>query len=234
MTNSERDGCLAAILKMLGLSKLPTVEEPPPYHQRDDFLSPAELSFYHVLKNTVSDGATVCAKVSLQDLFFAKTGDHSQNRSWMNRIDRKHVDFLLCDPDTMRPLIGVELDDASHQRAKQKERDQIVNRAFEVSGLPLVRVTAQAQYNTRELEALLWRAMESASTEPPAQAKAVQEPSPDALSAPPACPRCGTPMVLREVKKKGPRQGTKFWGCPNFPKCRGVREIDSTEVEPTE
>ena len=31
----------------------------------------------------------------------------------------------------------------------------------------------------------------------------------------PACPKCGTKMVNR----KGPRG--EFWGCSNFPKCRG-------------
>ncbi len=38
------------------------------------------------------------------------------------------------------------------------------------------------------------------------------------------CPKCGTPMVLREIKK-GPRQGKSFWGCPHFPKCRGSAAI---------
>ena len=33
------------------------------------------------------------------------------------------------------------------------------------------------------------------------------------------CPRCGSQMVIRVVKK-GINQGKEFWGCPNFPKCR--------------
>ena len=35
------------------------------------------------------------------------------------------------------------------------------------------------------------------------------------------CPKCGSDMVMRE-SKKGPNQGQQFWGCSNFPKCRGV------------
>ncbi len=225
---TDKPGCLTAILRLLGLGPKQELsarpEEPPPYHLRDDFLSHAELSFYHVLRNAVSGWATVCPKVSLGDLFFAKTGSYGQNRSWMNRIALKHVDFLLCDPDTMQPLMGVELDDASHQRPRQTERDQIVNQAFEAVGLPLARVAVQAQYSTRDLEALLRRTMGSTGTQPRTQTEAVQEPPPGASPAPPACPKCGTPMVLREVTREGPRKGAKFWGCPNFPRCRGIRE----------
>lgn len=38
----------------------------------------------------------------------------------------------------------------------------------------------------------------------------------------PACPQCGTGMVLRAARKGG-NAGSSFWGCPQFPKCRGTR-----------
>lgn len=38
------------------------------------------------------------------------------------------------------------------------------------------------------------------------------------------CPKCGSSMVMRETKK-GDNQGKKFWGCRNFPKCRGIINI---------
>jgi restriction system protein len=40
----------------------------------------------------------------------------------------------------------------------------------------------------------------------------------------PNCPRCNTPMVLREARR-GPNPGEKFWGCVNYPKCRGTRPL---------
>ena len=46
-----------------------------PYRIRDDFLSPAELSFYHVLKSVVGTRLLICPKVSLSDLFFVKSSD---------------------------------------------------------------------------------------------------------------------------------------------------------------
>ena len=38
------------------------------------------------------------------------------------------------------------------------------------------------------------------------------------------CPKCGSSMVLREAKK-GANIGKKFWGCSNFPKCRGIVNV---------
>lgn len=41
----------------------------------------------------------------------------------------------------------------------------------------------------------------------------------------PACPKCQGEMVKRVVKK-GARLGQTFYGCSQFPKCRGVVNID--------
>ncbi|MDE6297568.1 MAG: four helix bundle suffix domain-containing protein [Muribaculaceae bacterium] len=40
----------------------------------------------------------------------------------------------------------------------------------------------------------------------------------------PECPKCGKPM-LKRLQKKGERQGREFWGCSEYPKCNGVRNI---------
>jgi len=37
----------------------------------------------------------------------------------------------------------------------------------------------------------------------------------------PLCPDCKTRMVLR-IAQRGPEPGSKFWGCPNYPKCRAT------------
>lgn len=39
-----------------------------------------------------------------------------------------------------------------------------------------------------------------------------------------ACPLCSKPMV-RRVAKRGARAGTEFWGCTNYPACRGTRAM---------
>jgi restriction system protein len=36
------------------------------------------------------------------------------------------------------------------------------------------------------------------------------------------CPKCGSTMVKR-VAKRGPGAGQEFWGCTEYPRCRGTR-----------
>jgi restriction system protein len=38
----------------------------------------------------------------------------------------------------------------------------------------------------------------------------------------PACPICRREMVLRTARK-GANSGSQFWGCPDYPKCKGTR-----------
>ena len=212
MPSAEPQGCLTALLSLFGVMPKPGAAAPGPlpYSLRDDFLSPAEFSFYRVLLTVVRTQLTVCPKVNLADVFFVSQS--SERQSYHNRIDRKHVDFLLCDPKSMRPRCGVELDDASHGKTSRQERDRFVDEVFQAAGLPLLRVTAQSAYNPAALlDVLKLRLSGSKAAVPPVP------PGPNQSSI--MCPKCGVPMVQR-VAKKGDRAGLSFYGCPNYPKCR--------------
>ena len=37
----------------------------------------------------------------------------------------------------------------------------------------------------------------------------------------PDCPKCGRPMV-RRTARRGANAGSEFWGCSEFPRCRGI------------
>ena len=41
----------------------------------------------------------------------------------------------------------------------------------------------------------------------------------------PSCPVCGTPMRLRKAKR-GRNADGQFWGCAQFPACKGTRDVD--------
>lgn len=213
---SEKPGCLGVILRLFGI--MPREASVLPYRMRDDFLSPAEISFYRALCAAIGDGAMVCPKVNLADIFFVVRPN--ENRAYRNKIDRKHVDFLLCNPTSMRPIAGVELDDASHQRADRQDRDGFIDSVFKAAGLPIIHVPVRRDYNVNELAALLMPyvgkvpATEAPATQPP--------PSQVATSDTPMCRKCGIAMVLRS-RRSG--QGEQFWGCPNYPKCRETMPV---------
>jgi hypothetical protein len=197
-----------------------------PYFVRDDFLSPAEQILYLALKDSVSDQALIFSKVSLGDLFFVKSNDPSEFRVYINKIDRKHVDFLLCDLKTVRPLAGVELDD------KSRSRDKFLRQVFEAARLPLVRVPVKQAYAADELRSLFLPYLggttaAAPASEPvsmPASVPVVIETEKSTLK----CPVCGSSMVLRTAET-GNNPGEKFWGCSRFPKCRGILKYSAMD-----
>jgi predicted RNA-binding Zn-ribbon protein involved in translation (DUF1610 family) len=209
-----------------------------PYQLRDNFLSAAELSFYGVLKDAVNGRAAISSKVGLNDLFYVKTDDQSRFRVYTNKIDRKHVDFLLCDSTTMRPLVGIELDDKSHQRADRQARDEFVDQVFNAAGLPILHIPAKRSYVFAEIAAQIAPFLGVAATPivaPSAAASKVASPVAATVPVPtetpiktatsgsptdtPTCPKCGSPMILRTAKT-GANAGNQFWGCSKYPACK--------------
>lgn len=208
--SNESSGCLGLILQLLGLSPSKLATESLPYRLRDDFLSPAEISFYHTLLLAAGETITVCPKVNLNDVFFVSRPD--QNQAALNRISRKHVDFLLCDRNTMRPLVGIELDDSSHARKSRQLRDVLVQQVFDTAGLKLLRFPAQRAYNISEIASCLSQLFAEGSALPP-------QPIPQVITATPLCSKCGIPLVIRSSSRG------KFYGCSNYPKCRETAPI---------
>ena len=198
-TENEKQGCLSLIGRLFGGgNKRSSRSQALPYRLRDDFLSPAEFSFYRVLAAAIGDQVFVAPKVRLSDVFFVPRGKNSY--AHQNRINQKHVHFLLCDRETMKPLAGIELDDSSHRQTKRMERDLLVNRAFEAAGLPLERVNVKRAYTSQEIG----RSSSAISLKPVSAAPQVERSTAARVPsncAAPICPKCGVPMVIRTVKQ---------------------------------
>ncbi|AGI26017.1 restriction endonuclease [Pseudomonas sp. ATCC 13867] len=72
--------------------------------------------------------------------------------------------------------------------------------------------------------ALLKRWISNRSTATPAAPESRNTDKATDLSSAPRCPVCNEHMVIRKAKR-GSNIGSEFWGCTNFPVCRGVRNI---------
>jgi len=57
-------------------------------------------------------------------------------------------------------------------------------------------------------------------------AQGTQTPAADStpVDSAPSCPICSQPMLLRTARR-GARAGAQFWGCAEFPRCRGTRAL---------
>lgn len=220
MGEQQNRGCLALFLG--GGRAAPKVEaeaqteiQAPTYRVRADFLSAAELTFFRSLVAALGGRFVVFPKVNLGDIFFSPTRDVADR----NRIDRKHIDFLIGDGVTFRPVMGVELDDSSHSTSKAAERDAVKDAAFESAGLPMLRLTNRV-YTAAEIVAAVDSKLGPASSEPQVPAHPT-----DVASVPGgtfACSSCGGEMKLRPAVAG---RYAAFYGCSNYPRCRNTVKI---------
>ena len=215
---NQNIGCLGSILRIFGI--LPKEVNPQmkqeseiklPYRLRDDFLSSTELSFYKVLMLVLeNESVTVFTKVSLGDLFFVNIRDYKERMRYWNKINRKHVDFLICDRDTLKPIVAIELDDSTHARENRQLRDEFVNQIFTAAKLPLIHIKVSQSYIVSTLQDELKKYLNQAD-----ESKTVSKVN----ERVPVCPKCQIEMVVRETRR-GMNQGQKFYGCVNYPRCK--------------
>lgn len=121
-----------------------------PYVAQDTLLTPSELKFYNVLKMAMPNHLSIMMKVRMGDIITCSDADW--RAGWGPRISAKHIDFVLIDRHTTKIILGIELDDRTHQTNKDRiERDKFVNKAFEVARVPLLRVPTSGYYKVDEL-----------------------------------------------------------------------------------
>jgi hypothetical protein len=125
-----------------------------PYRARGQLVTKSELKFYKSLLKAVQDDWEIFAMVRIADLLRVEKGTQHR-RKWLNKILAKHIDFVLCDPGSLEPIVCIELDDPSHNRPDRIERDIFVNRAFDAAQLPLLRIPTQPNYRSREIRELI-------------------------------------------------------------------------------
>jgi hypothetical protein len=182
-----------------------------PYRLKNSFLTSTENALFMRLQELLEGRYVICPKVALNDLFNILRPN--ENVHFYNNFFRKHVDFLLCEPDDMMPAFGVEVLKTISKNGLRSS-DQFMEDLFTSVGLPLVQIPSAEDYELADLvNCFQWAVMKLDET---ANVRLMS--SDDSV---PLCPECGLMMVLRMVRT-GPEQGKKFYGCVNAPACKGV------------
>lgn len=187
-----------------------------PYRLKEPFLNTPELALFRVLSEMVGNRYSICPKVSLNDVFYILRPN--ENVHFFNKIFRKHVDFLLCEPETFKPAFGVEIIKPIAKNGARK-LDTFMEQLFSDAGLPLVHIPSSENYREADVIALFQVAVAKAGG---ASSTRIDHHPADTV---PNCPVCGKMMVLR-IHRKGAQAGFKYYGCIDNPRCAGAVEID--------
>jgi very-short-patch-repair endonuclease len=162
---------LFLVVALAAVARLLSQARPAVYERREKLFSPAERSFFGALERAVGVEYRVFGKVRLADVIRPRRGlSNNARTSARNRIDRKQVDFILCDSKTLEVQVVIELDDSSHSQASRRERDEFLDKALAAAGVPIVHIAAQRSYVPAEIRDKITDILKSARETPSVEA----------------------------------------------------------------
>ncbi len=135
------------------------------YTRKQFFLTRAEHECYDALVAAVGEKYHIFAQVHLPTILDNKA--KGQNwRAALAHINRKSVDFVLCDKAYISPKLAIELDDKSHERPDRQERDREVERILSDAGVPLLRLENRGRFDPADLKFRVNEMTEKVSLKP--------------------------------------------------------------------
>lgn len=120
------------------------------YTRKQFIMTKTENEFYHALQQAIGTSYMIYPQAHL-DTFLDHKVKGQDWRAALSKIQRKSVDFLICNREYYNPLVAIELDDASHENEDRRARDEKVEAICREAEMPLVRLRWQHEYNTDEL-----------------------------------------------------------------------------------
>ncbi len=117
------------------------------YFKKRLIMSTNEYRFYKILDSFVDPKYMIIPQVHLDELIKPSGGVKKTTYLFSFRyINQKSVDFVICEKESMKPLIAIELDDSSHLKEERKNRDEQVNKLLTECHIPLLRFPNKRQF----------------------------------------------------------------------------------------
>ena len=145
--------CMGVFEIVTSKSKESTEATKPAFHykQKQYFMTKHEADCYKALVREVGSEYFIFAQVHLSTIIDEKI----EKQNWKAaraHVDRKSVDFVLCDKEFIEPKLAIELDDSSHERADRVTRDSEVERILSEANVPLLRIVDTQDLQRKILE----------------------------------------------------------------------------------
>lgn len=107
-------------------------------------LTKNEWYFYKRLKNICDkNNLHIIAKVRFADLVEIDKAKIDKNEyiKYFNKINKKHVDFVLCNPENLKVIALIELDDNSHKNNERINRDKFIDEVCKITDYKIIHIT---------------------------------------------------------------------------------------------
>lgn len=106
-----------------------------PYVKKESVMTPSEQKYFWKLEQQYGQTHFIFSQVALGRII--NTTDQKNFYTYWNKINKKTIDFVLVDKQTLRTVKLIELNDYTHNSFKRKQRDEYLQKVCEAAGVRL-------------------------------------------------------------------------------------------------
>lgn len=140
---------LLVIVKILFKNKIkkPKTEDSLYAYEKKPYLfdTNAEFALYKILLELFGDQYHIFPQMHYIHLVRPRKTTWIEERRLSSHIDRKSADFVLCDKQTVVPVLVIELDGNVHLQERKKLRDENIDNLLTSVGLPILHLDSNIQ-----------------------------------------------------------------------------------------
>ena len=96
-------------------------------------MSPSEQKYFRKLEQQYGQNHYIFCQVALDRII--NTTDQKHFYTYWNKINKKSIDFVLVDKQTLQTVKLIELNDYTHNSVKRKQRDEYLKKVCEAAAL---------------------------------------------------------------------------------------------------
>ncbi|MBT0585233.1 DUF2726 domain-containing protein [Alteromonas oceanisediminis] len=123
-----------------------------PFRRRQQLFTPAERNFLALLENAIGGEFRILCRVKLADMISIRPDTHQKNSKLaLSKANGKQLDFVLCDKQSMDPVLAIDLVNQHGKEGYKQQRDWFVNGALDAAKVPHMRVKVKSGYTVAEV-----------------------------------------------------------------------------------
>lgn len=155
ITGCAVTACLLCVAGLLRAYRLPAGGMQKAYRKKATYISAVERDFLRVLREITGDKYEVCVQAPLVAVIDKVSGGAFRNELF------RVADYLIADAVSYEPLLLIELNDASHNRADRRARDRKVAEICADARMPLLSFTVAQAHDVPEVRKTVLKALHS-------------------------------------------------------------------------
>lgn len=98
-------------------------------------MTPSEQKYFRKLEQQCGQTHYIFCQVALDRII--NTTDQKSFYTYWNKINKKSIDFVLIDKQTLQTVRLIELNDYTHNSVKRKQRDEYLRKVCEAAEVRL-------------------------------------------------------------------------------------------------